>query len=135
MFQNNISQPAYIKVTFWGTEFFKCVKTGAKVTLGSSIAWPVLNIVSQEEASAISTAMTWVNVLLFLVVLLTIPSFLAIGSLPATWVFVSTIVILAHLPLYSGQLPPVIHLLLLELLRVVRLDFVFNYGGGAGRSE
>ena len=36
-------QVAYLKITFWGVQFFKSAKDGEQMRLGTTLEWPILN--------------------------------------------------------------------------------------------
>ena len=47
--KNSDYLPGLLRLTFWGTHYFKSTESDAKVDFGTVISWPVLNIVSTEQ--------------------------------------------------------------------------------------
>ena len=126
---NYNNRPSFLKVTFWGSEFFKSKESGASVHIGATIFWPVLNIISSEQEQMVCQIRSWLVAFTIIIALLTVP-FYKLRTLPGLWNFIAAIVIFAHLPLLNGSLPSTVHSLLIEVLQLVRIDFLFHHGAG-----
>lgn len=72
---------------------------------------------------------SWLVAFTIIIALLTV-TFYKLRTLPGLWNFIGAIVIFAHLPLLNGSLPSTVHSLLIEVLQIVRIDFLFNHGAG-----
>ena len=121
-------QVAYLKVTFWGVDFFQSAKNGEPVRLGTTLEWPILNQITDKQADQMSEYGETIKIAIVGLLAAMIP-FCSLGTLLPTWIFLNTAQLVSHLPLISTQLPPILQSSLLKALSFCKLDQLMNYAG------
>ena len=115
----------YLRISFWGTSFFKSVKSETEVRLGTTLYVPILTNATEQEEKITSILTEAAMVVFSATIFLTIP-FLAMGALLPTFVFLSSAQILAHLPLIDPELPPAASFLARSILKFFTLEWLFG---------
>ena len=111
-----------LRVTFWGTDFFKAKENDETVRFGTVITWQIFRQIEEKEASAIDTVQSAVKGISYAVLVpTTILAFFS-GSLLPVWMFINSLSLIAHVPLLSSELPANINYFLLEYLNLLRLN-------------
>ena len=111
---------SFIKVTFWGVEFFKS-QEGVEVEFGTELRWRIFRQLSSAQAEQIDGMYRVVSGVLS-TVLVVVTLFVGIGGrmLPV-WMFLNSLQLVAHLPLVATDMPANLHYILIKHLDLVRL--------------
>lgn len=105
-----------LEVYFWGTNFFKSAD-GKEVRFGSKLERKILRQITQETAYwlwHVGLVFVW---LIWAVCLFTI---LLTGRLLATWMFLNSLQLVAHLVLFKSQMPAMTAYSFAQMLYVAR---------------
>ena len=129
MLQINIQNPEavsfhsrdFIEVTFYGVEFFKSFQ-GVEVEFGTQLHWRIVRQISKQQAQTvdkINDAVFGVFATISIAMLL----FVGLGGrLLPTWMFLNSMQLIVHTPLFNTAMPANLHYFFKKYLNMVRLN-------------
>ena len=86
-------------------------------------------MITKEEAESVTEYKDYARLTLIGLVLIIVPFCSISTTVLPTWLFINTLQLVAHLPLFNAHLPPFVHSLLLELLSFLRFDWAASLVG------
>ena len=113
-----------IKVTFWGTEFFKSKTTDTEVRYGTTLEALAVRQIYPEVSFELSNGFTSTNIFLVITAILLSLLLLCImgtSRILVSWMLIISLQIITHLTLLSSFMPQEIFFFLKNLLSILRL--------------
>lgn len=126
-YPDNISEKVVgddLTVTFWGTEFFKA-KNGKKVRYGTKIQQKILRVVDPEIAVSLGvTGLTMNSITSLVLIFAFIFALICTGRLITIFMFMNTMQLILHLPLFEVHFPAKASFFFKQMLDLFRFELL-----------
>ena len=113
-----------LEITFNDSDGTFTSADGKGINFGEKLKFKIGPLVPDDTSRKVNAfASIWVTCI-WIALAITFLLALFQGSLVATWIFINTMQLIAHLPLITTKLPANANYFLLKFLSTVRLDFI-----------